>query len=1140
MKKTILHVFSMLAFLLMSTSIYAQSCPGANRDVSNSKSSTPNDAIGVAMKNFFADGGSATWRFEPGAKFIENTDGTAKLTGVIAYYDKSTRRFQVDINLVGQTYNAPAGSPVLFNTNPSTAGWYYYFAGSSSFTGLGDLAGAKVDISLRGKALQLGIGAADAVADIGKLGASAWFSWAVVSQPSNSAIKINAFPANPSVDQADISITLNGNPTVCGDPCATDSQKPVISNCPGSQNLTTSGICANASWTAPTANDNCSTPSLAFVTSPTVGLTNGGCYPIGVTTVTYTATDAKGNTATCSFTITVTKVVNPCDNDTEKPTLINCPTDQIIVASLGQNCKIATWATPTASDNCGIPTVVLTSSSATATKSGDCFPVGKTTLTYTATDAKGNTATCSFFIMVNPDPCDVDNTKPTINNCPGNQDLTTDAGQTCKNASWTAPTATDNCSTPTLSFVTSPTVGLTNGGCYPTGVTTVTYTATDAKGNTATCSFTITVGANVCNTDVTKPVINNCPTNQSLTADLGKNCANASWTAPTATDNCSTTTLAFVTSPTAGLTNGGCYPIGVTTVTYTATDAKGNTATCSFTITVGANPCDLDVTKPVINNCPTNQSLTADLGQNCKNASWTAPTASDNCSTPTLTFVTSPTAGLTNGGCYPIGVTTITYTATDAKGNTATCSFTITVVANPCDLDVVKPVINNCPTNQSLTTSGTCAYATWTAPTATDNCSTPTLTYVSSPLAGLLNGACFPIGVTTITYTARDAKGNTATCSFTITVSSSCNQITNPGSITGDEEFCPGLTIGSILEESPVSGGTGAIEYMWMYSTTTSTFDNGSGWTSIPNSNTKDLINVPALSQTAYFIRCVRRVGCDLFKESNVVLKKAITFAQIEGPFDACLGTEVTFEGIDAGAGTSYLWSIDDATITTSINRIIKFKFTSVGSKRVRYEAYNRGCVQKITRFVDVKSCLLGSGAIDNFNLVVANAHAVQLDWKTSNEKLSSMYVVESSADGVNFAKVAEVPAQIKQVGIYRYMDENPKMGRSFYRIKHIENDGNITFTAKKQSVIYINGGDKVMAYPNPTNNQIFFEVLDVDNNDGVIEVYNELGKIVKTQNFAKSQIRYELNTSELPTGIYIVKIRSANNDVKTVKISKM
>jgi hypothetical protein len=1148
MKRTVLHFLSLLTFLSFTMSTYAQTCPGATRDVSNSKSGTANDAIGIAMRNFFADGGSATWRFEAGAKFVENTDGTAKLTGVIAYYDKPTRRFQVDINFIGQTFVAPAGSPVLFNTNPSTAGWYYYYWGASSLTGLGDLAGAKVNLSLRGKPLQVGIGAEDVVQDVTKFGASGWFSWSVVSQPTNTAITINPFPANPSVDQADISISLSGNPTTCGDPCATDTQKPVLLGCPsGNIPLTTSGTCATADWTAPTATDNCSTPTLTFATSPTVGLTKGGCFPIGVTTVTYTATDAKGNTATCAFTVTVTKVNNPCDNDTDKPVLTGCPTDQILTLAAGTSCKVATWTAPTATDNCGGVTVTLASSSTTLTKSGDCFPIGKITFTYTATDTKGNTATCSFFIMVSPpaDPCATDITKPVITNCPTNQTVTADAGTTCKTVSWTAPSATDNCTLQSFNFVTSPTASLTNPDCYPVGTTTVTYTATDAKGNTATCVFTITVNPppDPCTTDNTRPVITNCPTSQTVTADLGATCKTTSWVAPSATDNCALVSLNFVTSPTSSLTNPGCYPVGTTTVTYTATDAKGNTATCVFTITVNPNPCDVDVSKPVITNCPANQTTVADLGATCKTTSWTAPTATDNCTLVSLNFVTSPTAGLTNPGCYPKGVTTtVTYTATDAKGNTATCVFTITVNPNPCEVDVTKPVISNCPANIAATSGGSnnnCRIIdAWTPPTATDNCSTPVLTFTTSPEANIPNGGCFPRGVTTVVYTATDAKGNTATCSFTVTITGTCTQIINPGVIKGDEEFCPGGPIGSILEESPANGGTGAIEYMWMYSTTSSTFN--AGWTAVPNSNTKDLLTLPALTRTTYFIRCVRRAGCDDFKESNVVIKKATAYAEIKGPFSACTGADVTFEGLDLSPTTIHTWLIDDATISTSNDRIIKFKFTTTGQKRVRYEAYYLGCSQKITRFVDVKSCLLGSGAIDNFNLVVNNTHAVKLDWVTSNEKLASMYVVESSADGKEFTKVADVPAQIKQTGIYTYTDLNPKMGRSFYRIKHIENDGNITYTVKKQSVIYINGGDKVMAYPNPTANQIFFEVLDVENTEGVIEVYNEMGKMVKTINFAKNQTRYELNTSELPVGLYIAKIRSANNDVKTIKFNRM
>jgi hypothetical protein len=92
---------------------------------------------------------------------------------------------------------------------------------------------------------------------------------------------------------------------------------------------------------------------------------------------------------------------------------------------------------------------------------------------------------------------------------------------------------------------------------------------------------------------------------------------------------------------------------------------------------------------------------------------------------------------------------------------------------NPCSNDTQLPVFANCPTNQTLNTTGTCANATWTAPTASDNCSTPS---VSSNFA---SGNCFNVGTTTVTYTATDAKGNRGVCNFNITVNrtttASCN-----------------------------------------------------------------------------------------------------------------------------------------------------------------------------------------------------------------------------------------------------------------------------------------------------------------------------------------------------------------------------
>jgi hypothetical protein len=187
-------------------------------------------------------------------------------------------------------------------------------------------------------------------------------------------------------------------------------------------------------------------------------------FPMGTTQVNCEATDATGVVVErCSFRVTVIR-------DTTPPT-ITCPGDMVVPNNPGECGAKVDYPPPQASDNCPGVRVECTPAS------GDFFPVGTTAVTCTATDASGNTASCTFKITVR-------DAEPPRIACP--DDITV---RTCDRRVRVryAPTATDNC--PGVTVVCVP----PSGTAFPGGTHPVTCTATDASGNTASCSFKVTV-----------------------------------------------------------------------------------------------------------------------------------------------------------------------------------------------------------------------------------------------------------------------------------------------------------------------------------------------------------------------------------------------------------------------------------------------------------------------------------------------------------------------------------------------------------------------------------------------------------------------------------------------------------------------
>ena len=122
-------------------------------------------------------------------KFVENSNGTAKLTGEVYLRGFPNKKLQVDLSLSGYSTTAPAGSPMKDlktaayseNGGPVNASlWTYYTGVAGYLVGAGDYSGAKILVSRMGTAFQMGDGASGK--NILK-GASVSLSTTVVTQP---------------------------------------------------------------------------------------------------------------------------------------------------------------------------------------------------------------------------------------------------------------------------------------------------------------------------------------------------------------------------------------------------------------------------------------------------------------------------------------------------------------------------------------------------------------------------------------------------------------------------------------------------------------------------------------------------------------------------------------------------------------------------------------------------------------------------------------------------------------------------------------------------------------------------------------------------------------------------------------------
>lgn len=153
--------------------------------------------------------------------------------------------------------------------------------------------------------------------------------------------------------------------------------------------------------------------------------------------------------------------------------------------------------------------------------------------------------------------------------------------------------------------------------------------------------------------------------------------------------------------------------------------------------------------------------------------------------------------------------------------------------------------------------------------------------------------------------------------------------------------------------------------------------------------------------------------------------------------------------------------------------------------------------------------------------------NSVSINWEAIADQQHDHFEVERSDDGIHFINLGKA----NRLPPYQFIDNAPKAGTNFYRIKQVDKDGTVGYS--KVVSIQVDHSVQLALSPNPIQDKLNIKISGRLPEVYTLQITDAQGQVIHSQKMiVQSAEEFTISTHSWKAQLYIVKILNSKNEV--------